>query len=544
MKLDTLARVHAKHARDTVTSAHVPPLDQILRRHRVSSFTAAIAWAAVVGSAALVVLFVSGPAIDNAPQTTRTVEAGVMAPLPDNTWLNFLSENCPEVESSRPPSPDSCFRDAHWMKPNSLDLGAGTWTAYRPFHVREGFITTGDAVLGEGFDVVLFITRRAGPPLAAGVYPLDETFVDPTDYVTRGATEYCGPGYSSQDGPQECQWFVHDFPDGLPPGRYDIRADWQAPCWAWVDLGFVETCTDPNEVMSLFNSFVNSAFVDDPSYDSLNEPFQVFTGLAGVEQTSEQFEPGGFGFGASDAGLVTDPATFEGEVAPSSPGATPPPGDGVPVHAETPRLPLGERTELPDNAWLDFLAGLCWETCFRDAHIVDPTDDQMGFGRWAADLPFHIREGFVNEAEAPLGDGFEVVVYVTRRAGPQLDGGAYEINQTHRFSSDYVLRATAAKCGPGYWDQTEPQTCEWFVHDFAAGLPPGRYDIWAKWYAPCSAWLALGLAGSCEDPAEVTSLFASSVNMPFYGDGFNEGVEQPFDPYLFPKPITRGATTG
>lgn len=239
-----------------------------------------------------------------------------------------------------------------------------------------------------------------------------------------------------------------------------------------------------------------------------------------------------------------EPTTFEGEVAPSS-DAAPPNGSVIAVDADTRRLPLGERTDLPDNAWFDFLAGLCWgDTCYRDAHVVDPSNDQMGFGRWAADLPFHIRDGFVNQGEAPLGDGFEVVVYVTRRVGPPLEGGVYEIDQTYQFSSDYVLKGTAAKCGPGYWDQTEPQACEWFVHDFSAGLPPGRYDIWARWFAPCSAWLDLGLADSCEASDEVMSRFESSVNMPFYGDGFTEGVQLPFDPYLFPEPITRGASTG
>lgn len=205
-------------------------------------------------------------------------ESEVPASLPDNTWLNFLAELCDS---------EFCFRDAHWMEASNLAVGTGSWTAYRPFHVREGFVTNGDAALGEGFDVVLYITRRSGPALAAGVYPLDETFVHRTDYVSRGTTEYCGPGYASQNGPRECEWFVHDFPDGLPPGRYDIRADWQAPCSVWVDLGFTETCSDPNEVMSLFNSFVNAPFGDDPSIDPMQKPEPVFIGEADVDQTSE-----------------------------------------------------------------------------------------------------------------------------------------------------------------------------------------------------------------------------------------------------------------
>ncbi len=64
------------------------------------------------------------------------------------------------------------------------------------------------------------------------------------------------------------------------------------------------------------------------------------------------------------------------------------------------------------------------------------------------------------------------------------------------------------------------QTCEWFVHDFPDGLPPGRYDIWAMWLAPCRAWQDLGLSETCDDPALVTSMFAGSVNMPFDGAGY------------------------
>jgi hypothetical protein len=99
----------------------------------------------------------------------------------------------------------------------------------------------------------------------------------------------------------------------------------------------------------------------------------------------------------------------------------------------------------------------------------------------------------------------------------------------------------AVKCGPGYWDQTDPQPCEWFVHDFPDGLPPGRYEIWVEWQAPCAAWLGLGLADVCGDPDEVTGLFATSVNMPFYGPGYWEDQTEPFDPYVYPEEITKGA---
>lgn len=213
----------------------------------------------------------------------------------------------------------------------------------------------------------------------------------------------------------------------------------------------------------------------------------------------------------------------------------PTPLDAVDADAGSSRLPLGERDELPDNARLDFLAGNCvFGSCYRDAHFADPLSDHLGSGTWVANVPFHIRHGFVNESPDPLGDGFDVVVYVTRRSGAELPGNAYELDRTHRFATDYVMRAVTSKCGPGYWDQGEPQTCEWFVHDFPHGLPPGRYDIWVEWYAPCSAWLDLGLADSCTDPDAVSSRFASEVNMPF-----DDPPAQPVYEW-----ITRGAESG
>ena len=214
----------------------------------------------------------------------------------------------------------------------------------------------------------------------------------------------------------------------------------------------------------------------------------------------------------------------------------------IDVDAGQVRLPVGERTELPNNAWLDFLAGLCeFDTCYRDAHLIDPLDDQRGSGTWVAGHPFHIRHGFVNETADPLDDGYDLVVYVTRRQGLNLGGGVYDLDQTHRFTTDYVMRGLTAKCGPGYWNQTEVHTCEWFVHDFPQGLPPGRYDIWVEWYAPCSAWLDLGLTRSCNDPSEVSSRFASEVNMLFSGEAFGNPFDLAVDPLSDTEPITRGA---
>ena len=62
----------------------------------------------------------------------------------------------------------------------------------------------------------------------------------------------------TQTEPVTCEWFVHEFHDGLAAGRHALWAFWEAPCSAWIDYGFVESCTDPDEIMSLFSSGVDS----------------------------------------------------------------------------------------------------------------------------------------------------------------------------------------------------------------------------------------------------------------------------------------------
>ena len=185
-------------------------------------------------------------------------------------------------------------------------------------------------------------------------------------------------------------------------------------------------------------------------------------------------------------------------------------------------LPLGTINDAPNPDRLDFLFEFCWPECFRDAHWMDPENPTKGSGVWTAGRPFHVREGFINNRAVPLGDGFDVVLYVTRLG----EGGA---KATYRYTSDYVLRGTSDRCGPTYETQTGPATCEWFVHDFPDGLPEGRYAIWAVWEAPCRAWIDLALTDECQDPDEVISLFSSGFDAPYTesGPSFTE-VEGPF----------------
>jgi len=81
-----------------------------------------------------------------------------------------------------------------------------------------------------------------------------------SDYVLRGTSDQCGPTYRTQTGPETCEWFVHDFPDGLPEGRFALWALWEAPCSAWLELGFTDSCDDASEIVSLFSSGVDSPF--------------------------------------------------------------------------------------------------------------------------------------------------------------------------------------------------------------------------------------------------------------------------------------------
>lgn len=223
-------------------------------------------------------------------------------------------------------------------------------------------------------------------------------------------------------------------------------------------------------------------------------------------------------------------------VAPDGSGAAPqidpPPDFSAAIAADdgTTEL-LGVVNDLPREDYLYFLFEFCEaDSCFRDAHFMDPTDSRFGSGPWAAGRPFHIRHGFINEGAEALGAGFDVVVYVTRwgDGGPAPD--AFVDGVTYRFTADYVLRDLSDRCGPTYRTQSGPATCEWFVHDFPEGLPQGRYDLWVTWEAPCSYWQEISFADDCADANEVMSLFSAGVNSPFdpgYFPEFNEENQAP-----------------
>lgn len=175
---------------------------------------------------------------------------GVVNELPGDDYLDFFFEHCDW------PGVQGCFRDAVFMTPRTQ--GSGPWIAGRPFHVRHGFVNDGPEPLGAGFDLVLYMTPMSGGPSEGVGTGRAATIRYTSDYVLRGTTDRCGPTYRSQTGPVTCEWFVHDFPDGLAAGRWAMWAMWEAPCRAWVDLGFTDGCTDPDEVLSMFSSGVDS----------------------------------------------------------------------------------------------------------------------------------------------------------------------------------------------------------------------------------------------------------------------------------------------
>jgi hypothetical protein len=95
-----------------------------------------------------------------------------------------------------------------------------------------------------------------------------------SDYVLRGTSDRCGPTYETQTGPATCEWFVHDFPDGLPEGRYAIWAVWEAPCRAWIDMALADACKDPDEVISLFSSGFDAPYTESgPRFTEVEGPF-------------------------------------------------------------------------------------------------------------------------------------------------------------------------------------------------------------------------------------------------------------------------------
>ena len=189
---------------------------------------------------------------------------GVVSELPPSERLNLLFEDCGNLLPG-------CHRTAMFMSPDRPGFGSGRWPADRPFHVRHGFINDGPA-LPAGFTVSLFITPWGGSGRSPSDLDLGQTYKYVPDYVLRGTSDQCGPTYKAQTEPTVCEWFVHDFPDGLPMGSYSIWAVWQAPCAAWLELGLIDVCDDPEATISQFSAGSNLDIgFESASFDQENE---------------------------------------------------------------------------------------------------------------------------------------------------------------------------------------------------------------------------------------------------------------------------------
>lgn len=202
------------------------------------------------------------PDIEDVSIGDTPLPLGTLDELPDNEQLDFLFELCPDASEEQLLNGDGCFRDAHFLDPNDPSVGSGRFPAGRPFHIREGFVNDGSDPLGAGFDVAIYAFEMDDGETVG----LTSRYT--SDYILRGETDACGPTYESQVGTVSCEWFVHNFPNGLPAGRWAIWAMWEAPCSTWSDLGLAGDCADPDQVISLFSSGVDSPFIrtEEPTF--------------------------------------------------------------------------------------------------------------------------------------------------------------------------------------------------------------------------------------------------------------------------------------
>lgn len=180
---------------------------------------------------------------DNGSAPTRLTS---MDELPNSDRLNFLFEFCDDDNED-----DQCSRGPDFGDADGAPAEDWPAAANRPFHIRHGFVNNGSEALGPGFDLAVYIFSEVDEPDQP--HSIGPTQRYTTDYTVQGEGDACGPSNATEADTVSCEWFVHDFPDGLPEGRWVVWAVWEAPCQAWEDLEITE-CTDPDEVISLFSS--------------------------------------------------------------------------------------------------------------------------------------------------------------------------------------------------------------------------------------------------------------------------------------------------
>ena len=224
---------------------------------------------------------------DQGPSGNRYQQAA-----PDSTRLDFLQESCNPTSPSAVLAIIACTRDAQFVHPVE-PIRVAPWNAYAPFHIRHGFVGSDpdaeSAPVYASVDrqiwwveepvVFLYVRRDTGPVLGPSEWRIGEWHRFLPDYVVRETTDRCGPGYRQQTEAVTCDLFVHDFPEGLPPGRYTFFLEWRAPCSDWFQAS---VCDHPTAVVSLFNSQVESPF--------LHEDFQE-EGIAWPRELWDDAQP-------------------------------------------------------------------------------------------------------------------------------------------------------------------------------------------------------------------------------------------------------------
>lgn len=105
-----------------------------------------------------------------------------------------------------------------------------------PFFIHHGWGASHETSggYGSGWDMLVFIELGDGTRILSS-----------PDYKLRTGKELCG-----FDAPDQCFSFVHEFPDGLPPGTHTIQGWWYAACEDWISGGAVDECDDPKQRFS------------------------------------------------------------------------------------------------------------------------------------------------------------------------------------------------------------------------------------------------------------------------------------------------------
>jgi len=449
----------------------------------------------------------------------RPLPLGTITELPAGVYPDLLAEICQTEGCGRD---DHGFVDLNFIDPDDPTREVGAVKARDPIFIRQGFVNETEEPLGDGFDVALYVIG----PDTTGPFGGENTGATTrytSDYVVRGETDRCGPNYETQDGSVTCEWFVFEFPNGVTEGSFTLWAVWEAPCSAWIDLGYTNFCADADEVMSFFSTAYGGRF--ESSVPTVPQSDGLIFSLE--DRHDDRVTIDASGSRPSDGTPLPD---IERAI-PGDDGS-----DTLPIGAISAKLPVSDYLDFlfehcdPDVQTLDQGLGVV-RSCSRSAAFVQPANPNFGAGTiytysYANGRPFYVRQGFVNNTGESLGEGFDVVVYVF-----EIDDEDWEFGgATRRYGSDYVFRGETDRCGPGYNGQIGPVTCEWFVHEFPDGLPEGRFAMWAVWEAPCRAWIDLGFTESCDDPNEVTSFFSS---------GTAYGFDSSFVDYNRPRPIPR-----